>query len=132
ILSLFSSVCLAILIRDYELGPVLITAPLLLFSLFLLYLFMVLRFGPNEFNVLFVGYSRNGVGAVLLALSLGYVWYCYEKGHRPSVIIGGLVLFLMFPLYGRANILGGAVVFGVILYLNFGLAGTFFMSLVLI
>ncbi|RMJ03922.1 hypothetical protein DOQ08_01242 [Marinobacter litoralis] len=131
VLSLFSSVCLAILIRDYGLGRVLITVPLLLYSLFLLYLFSVLEFGPNEFNSVFDGYSRNGVGAVLLAFSMGYVWYCYEKDLKPSLFLGALVLFLMFPLYGRANIIGGAVLFGLMLYLNFGFVGLLFLGLLL-
>ncbi len=129
ILSLFSSLCLAILIRDHDLGWVFITIPLSLFSFFLLYLFAVLEFGPSEFNSVFKGYSRNGVGAVLLALLSGYVWYCYEKNSKPSILLGALALLLMFPLYGRANIVGGAVLFALVLYLNFGLAGSFFLGL---
>lgn len=132
ILTLFSSLCLAILIRDYDLGCVLIKLPLLLFSLFLLYLFLVLGYDPDDFNDVFDGYSRNGLGAVLLAFSLGYVWYCYEKRQRPSLILGGLVLFLMLPLYGRANILGGVVVFLLILYMNFGATGWFLLGLIFI
>jgi hypothetical protein len=129
IFSLFSSLCLAILIRDHDLGWVFITIPLFLFSCFLLYLFAVLEFGPTEFNSVFKGYSRNGVGAVLLALLSGYVWYCYEKKSNPSILLGALALFLMFPLYGRANIVGGAVLFALVLYLNLGLAGSFCLGL---
>lgn len=129
ILTLFSSLCLAILVRDYDLGLVLIKLPLLLFSLLLLYLHFIMGFGPNDFNHVFQRYSRNGVGAVLLAFSLGYVWYSYEKKIRPSLVLGVIIFLLMLPLYGRANIFGGAVVFVLILYLNFGFVGLFFLTL---
>ncbi|MBN7771292.1 hypothetical protein KUV44_08395 [Marinobacter daepoensis] len=129
VLALFSSLCLSVLIRDYSLGFLLVKTPLVLFSFFLLYLHFVRGFGPNEFNDVFQGYSRNGVGSILLAFSIGYVWYCVEKGTRPSLLLGLIVFFLMFPLYGRANIFGGAVVFFLIAYLNIGLVGSFVLAL---
>lgn len=127
--ALASSFCLALLIRDFDLGLVGIKIPFYLFVFYIAFLWLVKGFSPDDFNAVFSGYSRNGVGAALLALMIGYVWYCYEKGEHPSLPLVFLGFLLMFPLYGRANIFFGAVVFVLAFNYRFGSTVSFVLAL---
>lgn len=127
--SVFSTVCISIYVRDYSLGHLAILIPFKIFSSFLLFLWLLKGYGPGQFNELFSGYSRNGVGAILLAFMVGHVWYCYEKDLKPSMFWIALAFVLMFPLYGRANIFFSGGVFLLALHLRFGAVGVLIFGL---
>lgn len=130
--ALVSCFCLSLLIRDFDLGFVAIQVPLFLLIFYVAFLWLVKGFSPDDFNTVFSGYSRNGVGAIILALMVGYVWYCYEKGVYPSLFLIFLGFILMFPLYGRANIFFGALVLGLAFNYRFGSASSFLFALPLV
>lgn len=130
--ALVSCFCISVLMRDFDLGLLGIKIPFFLLIFYVAFLWLVKGFSPDDFNAVFSGYSRNGVGAVILALMAGYVWYCYEKDVHPSLFLVFLGFLLMVPLYGRANIFFGALVLGLAFNYKFGSASSFFLSLILV
>jgi len=103
-LFLTGGLAMAVVIRDFNLGDVAYKFPLLGYLLYLYFCWLVLGYGSGEFNQIFSGYSRNIVGAVVLALLGGYLWICYEKDVRPSILIVISSALITIPLYGRSNI----------------------------
>ena len=79
-------------------------------------LFLLLGYGPAEFNTVLTGYSRNGYSAILLAFASGYVFSRVYRQKKISVVLMLLVLVLSFPLYGRSGIAMAFVLFITVLF----------------
>jgi len=78
--------------------------------------FVFLGYGPDEFNMVFEGYSRNGYSAVLMLFAIGYIFSRCYRSLNVSIVLMAAVVVCSIPLYGRTGIAMASVLFLVALW----------------